>query len=917
MARMGRVKLSALVGGALAALSMTGAGYAPVAKAQVTTNQRAFNIPAGPLSQAALSFSEQAGVQLVLGSDVSEGLQASAVQGRYTVGEALDRLLAGSGLEWRYASAGVIAIERPGQTVDVGETGNEVFGTVRVEGAQNLDAAGFGRLDSFGRGAGANGSSDPVSTEGTGSYTTNGSVIGSGGLPRALQQTTQSVTVMTNQRMEEQNLTDLNQIMDFTPGITIETVNGSDQRYLSRGFEITTYSVDGGAPLSFSPGIEGSIDLAEYDRIEVLRGSSGFYGGVGSTDAAGAGGTISLIRKRPLDNEQFLMEIQGGSFANYRVMVDATGPMAFDGRLRGRMVLTAQDRDFHYDITHETRLKAFGSLEFDIGSNTLTRFGGSFQNQLVRGANIAGLPRFFTGDPLPVPVSACICSPFGRQDVDTRELFATFEHRFFNEDWLFKLDATHQRNTGDFLQYTAETRTFSQGIAPSATSATLQGGASTGEQLYDQLAVSAVVNGKFRLFGNDQRLLVGVRRSKSDYTSQNNTYSEERRPMIRFGPEGYSFDPSSFGPRPGPPIPITLSTLSPFPATLGGTAPLIPRNKDTNLRSFNGGRRDSTVEAAFATLNLELVKGLHFEAGLNYTRTSRDGETINLAASGNAPNLQNTSSRSLPIKFSALVPTFSVVYDVAPWLSAYTSYNDIFTPQDFLITREGDPLPPARGQTYEAGLRLRLRDGKLNGHISFYDERVNDQARNDPLPRPPEAPINCCSVITKASFSKGIDAELNGEIFPGFQLAASYTYNGNSTVNTATFGGSTEVLATIFPEHQVKIWASYDFREGLLSGLSLGAGVRAESDRDIIASACVDAACSAGNSFFVFRQKGYATFDGLINYRIDDNIELSANIYNLLDDKYFAQPGSIQGNNFYAPPRSFILTLRMILGDRY
>ena len=300
-------------------------------------------------------------MQLVLGSDVSEGLQANAVDGRYTVGQALTRMLEGTGLEWRYVSAGVIAIERAGQASFGGDvTGNRVFGTVRIEGAQNLDAAGFGRLDSFGAGAGVNGSSDPVSTEGTGSYTTNGSVVSSLGIPKPLQETTQSVTIMTNQRLEEQNLTDLNQVIDFTPGLTVQTNTASDQTYLSRGFEVSTFTIDGGAPISFSAGREGSVDLAQYDRVEILRGSSGFAGAVGSFEGSG-GGIISLIRKRPLDNNQMIFELQGGSYNNYRVMADATGPLAFDGGLRGRVVLTAQDRDFFFDITNETRVKAYGT----------------------------------------------------------------------------------------------------------------------------------------------------------------------------------------------------------------------------------------------------------------------------------------------------------------------------------------------------------------------------------------------------------------------------------------------------------------------------------------------------------------------------------------------------------------------------
>ncbi|MGN5374459.1 STN domain-containing protein [Sphingomonas hankookensis] len=89
-------------------------------------------IPAGPLSQGVLALSAQAGVQVVFESGTVGSVTGNAVTGTLTTQQALDGLLAGTGLRWRWLRAGVVTIEA-GITADAGE---RVTGAVRVEAAQ-------------------------------------------------------------------------------------------------------------------------------------------------------------------------------------------------------------------------------------------------------------------------------------------------------------------------------------------------------------------------------------------------------------------------------------------------------------------------------------------------------------------------------------------------------------------------------------------------------------------------------------------------------------------------------------------------------------------------------------------------------------------------------------------------------------
>ncbi|HEX5786743.1 MAG TPA: TonB-dependent receptor [Woeseiaceae bacterium] len=69
------------------------------------------SIPAQPLAQALQQLAEQADIQVVFFSGATEGLMAGAISGTYTRVEALDVLLAGTGLRYVFLNSDSIAIQ--------------------------------------------------------------------------------------------------------------------------------------------------------------------------------------------------------------------------------------------------------------------------------------------------------------------------------------------------------------------------------------------------------------------------------------------------------------------------------------------------------------------------------------------------------------------------------------------------------------------------------------------------------------------------------------------------------------------------------------------------------------------------------------------------------------------------------------
>src|SRR4051794_14737968 len=74
---------------------------APVAAyAQSMETQATFNISAGDLASAVDAFSRQSGLQILYRPELLGGKKTKSVSGLLTNAEALERLLAGSGIKW-------------------------------------------------------------------------------------------------------------------------------------------------------------------------------------------------------------------------------------------------------------------------------------------------------------------------------------------------------------------------------------------------------------------------------------------------------------------------------------------------------------------------------------------------------------------------------------------------------------------------------------------------------------------------------------------------------------------------------------------------------------------------------------------------------------------------------------------------
>lgn len=364
MAMMKRINLAGRALLASTAIAMI-AGIVPATAQQPAPTPRAniiaYDIPAQPLASAVAAVAQQSGLKLVYGATLSHGRSAPALRGSYTPGEALGRLLAGSGLSYRFTGATTVTIQAPAAAGATGAVpdGGIALDTIEVQGgAAALQQDGLAR-DGY-----------------------RSSVISSLGPLGAtkLQDTPFSVSVTPReliQNIQAQSPDDVFKINPYTRTQTPQ-VSGWAPMVSMRGFTSYDTSEDG-LRRSYSH----ATSLEDKERVEVFTGLSGFLYG-----AAAPGGMVNYVYKRPTFERlnsvtlgtygagqayvhgDFGGRIDEAGTAGYRLnIVKQAGETAIDDQKIDRLLVSSA---FDWKITDRLKLEVNAShsrYETDVPSS--------------------------------------------------------------------------------------------------------------------------------------------------------------------------------------------------------------------------------------------------------------------------------------------------------------------------------------------------------------------------------------------------------------------------------------------------------------------------------------------------------------------------------------------------------------------
>ncbi len=345
-------------------------------------------------------------------------------------------------------------------------------------------------------------------TEGSGSYTT-GSMSTATKLPMSMRETPQAVTVITRQRMDDQAMTSVNDVVKATPGLFLDYSNGPGrQSYSSRGFDIDNLMYDG-IPSGYTGWVVGAQpNLAMFDRVEVVRGATGLVTGAGNPSAA-----INFVRKRPLAEQKVTLTGAAGSWDDYRGEVDASSPLNDSGTLRGRVVASYRDANSYVDDVEEDHGLFYAVTEADLSDDTSLMLGLSHQNDKTNyfwGA----MPTALDGHHMGFSRSYNPGTDWENKDQEINTLFAELHHRLAN-DWKLQLNANYSQQDATF--------TGSYQSRWAGLQAPLQRTVYQSKHQENQTGLDGFVSGPFELLGRTHELVVGA--SKRIYDMDTRNYS--------------------------------------------------------------------------------------------------------------------------------------------------------------------------------------------------------------------------------------------------------------------------------------------------------------------------------------------------------------------------------------------------------
>jgi outer membrane receptor for ferric coprogen and ferric-rhodotorulic acid len=661
---------------------------------------------------------------------------------------------------------------------------------------------------------------DRASTEGTERYNSTQATVGKAAAD--LKEIPQSISVVTQQRMEDQNMRNVEEVLEQTVGYVSERFDSESASYASRGFAINNYMIDG-VP---APGTAAAWDSVLFDRVELLRGPSALFSGVSSS-----GGAINLVRKRPQDTFQVRSAVQLGSWSTKRAEVDVTGPLNQAGTVLGRFSAAKQDGSTYQSGAQRDRYAVAGSLDFKLAPSTSLLVGAHAQK--VDGWLTGGLPSYTTGALLDVPRSTWLGADWNRSEQDEKYLYAELSHRF-NDDWRARLHWSGYRNdqSTNYLYLPNGQVTPTNG----KTSLMLW----FNQNRIEQNVLDANLTGHFQAFGRRHDVVVGADWRRNTIAATSGRYANY------YVQDVYAPDHSA--------------------------VPYLDRPATARSQS------ETSQYGVYGQTRMRLADPLTVVLGARVSWY--DTQSRNL--------LPTTGAWTTTQVDHKLSPYAGLTYAFTPQVSGYVSYSDAFTPQTQL-SFGGGVIDPIVGKQLEVGIKGEFFDRTLSTNAAVYRIREVNRAQADPI-------NTGFSVAQGEVESKGVELEVSGRLTKQWNVYAGYAYNENRYVRDVASAGLP--LNALTPHHSVKLWSQYRFGEGVLEGLSIGAGVNAYSS------------ASGGNGVTNTHRPGFGVVNAAISYRIDEHWSVALNLNNVTDKVYWQRVYTTGRSNFFGEPRNASVTVR-------
>ncbi len=699
--------------------------------------------------------------------------------------------------------------------------------------------------------------------------------------------TPQTVTVISQETLRQQNLLTLRDALSTIPGITFGAGEGGG----GYGDSINLRGYSANNDLT----VDGVRDSAQYSRtdpfnlqqIEVYNGANSVFNGSGSV-----GGTINLVSKIPFARDATTVQAAVGTDNYYRAAVDSNWRL--NDLIAVRINAMYHENDVPgRDIESYQRWGVAPSITIGVDSDTSLTL--AYIHQDDDNTPIYGVPFFLSGvndGPLPGVDDS---DYFGIVNLDEQKtkvdrFTATFRHTFSDNVSIRNL--TRWQRVHQYSQTSAPQGVFclANGLQPigSGPDVTVGSACPAGQNtpgfyypagprglvrdqindlLHNQTDLTVVSGSKGGLFNT---FVIGASATQEDYSIEN-------AQLLR--------NPGGATPNPAQP-PISLS--SPNTVWTGPVNYVRTGNSYGDTRNF----------AIYAFDTLEISPIFEVNAGVRYesVRTVFRADTVTTPAAGAAytRGANQTSDENL---FSY---RFGAVFHPVENVSLYAAHGNAKTPTSASV-RAGCGLPsvpggadpcavaPEKARTFEVGAKAELMDKKLLLTAAlFRNERSNFRTPSNDPSQP-----NSLQVLDGRSRVDGIALGITGNVTPEWAIFANYTYLDSeirqsvsdfclATPGAGGCGNSAAIpdpqrgdrlIQT--PKHSGSLFTTYSFPFGLQVGYGLTyQGRFATNQRNMLQR----------TQFLVDDHLIHRAF---VSYDFKNGLVAQLNVTNLTDEDYY------------------------------
>lgn len=572
----------------------------------------------------------------------------------------------------------------------------------------------------------------------------------------------QVYNVVPKELLKDQVIVSYNDVLKNVTGVSQALVNGSNSFNL-RGFFTTSYLRNG-----LQQGIGNSIEVANIERIEVLKGPSATLFG---SSLISFGGLLNRITKKPLDNFQGEVAYTQGGFGLNRVTADVNTPLNKEKGLYLRTNVAYDDEGSFQDAGFTKRFLFAPSFLYKVNDRLSILLDAEVYSQKANDFNRLFPEASFTKN-------------------NPRTLGIDYTRSYSNND-LYET----QPSVSVFgqINYKLSDKWTSQ-TAFSTTSSSVEGYWSWNSIQGDSLVVrnpgyehtnrsytelQQNFNGDFKIGSLRNRIVIGL-----DYYT--NTISSSSASVNGFD----SVRIQGHDPR------YNELTRTSLEAALSG----MPYAKTRTQQSTYSAYVSDVLNLRDNLLVMASLRVDHFVNGGTYdinkdTTTGKYNQT-------------------------ALSPKLGLVYGIIKdKVSLFGNYMNGFTNNQPTGQPDGtiSNFKPSQAYQWEGGVKVDLFKGKLNGTVSYYHIKVNDVIHNDFTPG-----HGGFQVQDGGQLSKGVEVEVIANPFAGFNVIAGYAHNDIYTINTDPDVDGLHQWTG--PAQTANLWLSYHFLNTALKGLGLGVG---------------------------------------------------------------------------------------------